>query len=340
MDRIDKDEKILAQLRDDYDHETGKPFKHFFCPILWTDEDTELCMGHVVNEAFSDTCIVQRKDVDNFYGAVAEADFQAFLKCKGMSFGEVLSDLNLYKKVGGQLTIDGDKVDYYQNRGHVSPDHTSIQIKGTNGNAMTNVVAKLSKNDAMKTLNQNWALKSDSNFRHFALASLIKAAHLSMFYALGYRYALSAAGEYVGHQILGTFYIQNQGKPMKEAKQAAEIYFREFINMVAPVCRADNLKGTIEDNKIHVFHGPSGKPFGMGVLVRMNKDLYLVVIPMVPGDGDSMATYLDFLRNDNEFVLVGTCELNRDTGCCEYNCKELIRQKWPKDHSGDEKGLS
>jgi hypothetical protein len=56
----------------------GNPFKCFYCPILQTDEETELCMGHIVNKSIPNSCrkcVVQRKDVDGFYGVVVEAAF-------------------------------------------------------------------------------------------------------------------------------------------------------------------------------------------------------------------------------------------------------------------------
>jgi hypothetical protein len=55
----------------------GNPFKCFYCPILQTDEETELCMGHIVNKSIPNSCrkcVVQRKDVDGFYGVVVEAE--------------------------------------------------------------------------------------------------------------------------------------------------------------------------------------------------------------------------------------------------------------------------
>src|SRR5688572_5650000 len=43
----------LASLRRDFTKVVGRPFKHFVCPILFVDEETELCKAHVVNRAFA-----------------------------------------------------------------------------------------------------------------------------------------------------------------------------------------------------------------------------------------------------------------------------------------------
>src|SRR5262245_16361152 len=66
----------VEDYRTDYRCVTGKPFEYFFCPILRTDEDVQLCRGHIVSDAFgSNLWVPQRADVDNFFGAAIEADF-------------------------------------------------------------------------------------------------------------------------------------------------------------------------------------------------------------------------------------------------------------------------
>jgi hypothetical protein len=72
----------LEELRADFARVNGKPFEHFYCPILLKDEPGELCDGHIVPEAFGKRTIPQRKDVDNFYGAAAEADFVGLMQDK------------------------------------------------------------------------------------------------------------------------------------------------------------------------------------------------------------------------------------------------------------------
>jgi hypothetical protein len=55
----------------DYEAVVGNPFGHFYCPILLEDIPGELCMGHVINKSFANSSrkrVVQRKDVDGFFG--------------------------------------------------------------------------------------------------------------------------------------------------------------------------------------------------------------------------------------------------------------------------------
>jgi hypothetical protein len=68
----------LERLRGDYHRSTGRPFRWFYCPLLFRDDDVELCKGHVLNQGFvgaTRATTVQRKDIDNFYGSFFESDF-------------------------------------------------------------------------------------------------------------------------------------------------------------------------------------------------------------------------------------------------------------------------
>ena len=47
------DLKKLEALRSDYASVVGSSFKTFYCPILFRDDDVELCRAHLVNQAFA-----------------------------------------------------------------------------------------------------------------------------------------------------------------------------------------------------------------------------------------------------------------------------------------------
>lgn len=42
----------LRYLREDFSEVVGKPFEHFYCPVLFRDEEVELCKAHIVSAAF------------------------------------------------------------------------------------------------------------------------------------------------------------------------------------------------------------------------------------------------------------------------------------------------
>jgi hypothetical protein len=69
----------LERHRADYESITGRPFEHFFSPVLYVDEPVEVMRGHIINEAFiksSKAWVIQRKDVDGFFGGFFEGDFE------------------------------------------------------------------------------------------------------------------------------------------------------------------------------------------------------------------------------------------------------------------------
>ena len=87
----------------------GSPFRHFFCPILRTDEPGELCKGHVIPEAFgtSNAWVPQRTDVDNFFGTVAEADFIAAVEDRDKTAFEKWLNPKLNKRHRPRLKAKG-----------------------------------------------------------------------------------------------------------------------------------------------------------------------------------------------------------------------------------------
>jgi len=68
----------LEFLRADHERVYGRPFEHFYCPLLFRDEPVKLAKGHVYPQAFTGTdrkWTVQRKDVESWFGSMFEADF-------------------------------------------------------------------------------------------------------------------------------------------------------------------------------------------------------------------------------------------------------------------------
>lgn len=90
----------LDKIREDYLNNYGQPFKYFYCPILYNDEETQLCIAHIINTAFPNSArawTVQREDVDNFFGSKFESDFTNLKYSKKYSPDEVLYDPSLSK---------------------------------------------------------------------------------------------------------------------------------------------------------------------------------------------------------------------------------------------------
>src|SRR5215213_9608272 len=101
----------LARLNADFAETVGSSFANFFCPVLYKDEETELCQGHIINAAFdgsSRTCTVQRRDVDNFFGSRFESDFVDIAKFKKISLTEILADPFLSRRYRSDVGVNNE----------------------------------------------------------------------------------------------------------------------------------------------------------------------------------------------------------------------------------------
>jgi hypothetical protein len=106
----------VEELKSDYTTVNGQSFSHFYCPILFRDEETELCKALIVNQAFPDSSkvwTVQRKDIDNFYGSIFEADFVDVREFADISPPEILTDKTLSKRFNAKILLDNELVEHF-----------------------------------------------------------------------------------------------------------------------------------------------------------------------------------------------------------------------------------
>jgi hypothetical protein len=205
-------EAKLRGLRADFEEVTGKAFSHFYCPVLFRDEDAELCRAHIVNEAFSSVgrhWTVQRKDVDGFYGRCFESDFVDIQYQGQVSAGTAMVDKTLGKKFRPKILVRGHPVPYYYPPEAIPAveGHSKVHLEGDQGTVEVHL--KLTPKELETTVASDLEIRVERDLRLPALVSLIKVAHLTLFSMLGYRYALSAGGHFMGRSILGEFYLQN-----------------------------------------------------------------------------------------------------------------------------------
>jgi hypothetical protein len=314
-------------------HDDRRPMKRFYCPIMAVDdEDAELCLGHVINASIKNCCrarVVQRKDVDGFYGKLFERDFIALVEARSRPKNDLLLDPKLRKKMKFQIKINGVPCDYYEDRGGViPPNHTAKTIVHPDGGELKIVVKK--SPEELNAAPQKWTILVDMDHRVAALGSLIKSAYLTLFRLLGYRYATSAAGYAVGHDILGDFFRKHRHMSTVEASEAAADYFQPYINMVRSIDNYDGVtkSGTIETGQGLLCSTPDDKFIGMIINVRTDNILTAVLMPAFNSDKD-VPTYLDFMKNDNENVLLRHCRFSEKGKTCTAE-KNGFLDKWPK----------
>ena len=285
----------LARLNADYELVTGRSFRHFFCPILYRDEDVELCRAHVINKAFrgSDkSWTIQRKDVDNYYGSLVERDFSA-LREKGRQADEALADRTLARQLNPKIVLDGEVVDHYVVQGDVPPEHSKVTFFGPDGSVQ--LALKLSPATLMTARARKWEIHIDEDFRVPAVASLLKAAHLTLFHLHGYRYALSAGGNFLGKTVLGEFFLKTRDMDRASALRSTHSHFREFAGLVRPMELSQDWKGTLTDR--FLFRCMTGdQHWAFLVLIRTSDDMYGVIVPTMD-DHDPAVRFAEFLKS-------------------------------------------
>src|SRR5262249_22872479 len=141
---------------------------------------------------------------------------------------------------------------YYASEESVPPKHHSkMQFESDYGRV--NLHLKLVPEAVEATGPNDWEIRVDKDFRLPALVSLLKAAHLTLFKMLGYRYVLSAGGYYIGRSILGEFFLQNAGLNKSKVTANAISFFKEFSRLVRPVISHNpQLNGTVADNQLYI----------------------------------------------------------------------------------------
>jgi len=318
----------LEELRTDYTQTRGHPFTHFFCPILFRDDDTPLCKAHIINQAFPNSgpdWTVQRKDVDNFYGSFFESEFLAFRYYEDRSIGNALIDKTLSKNLNPQILLDDKEVGHFYPK-HALPEHfTRLDIE--HEGQVVQLGLKMSPADVLAATSQKWEVAVSKDIRIPALVSLLKATHLTLFHMLGYRYALSCGGYFIGREILGEFFLQNPGKEKPDVLESARPFFREFAHMVRPLqANSLELQGTIVDKLLFICGGYRS-PWAIVVFIKTSQLLSAVLVPIFD-QPDTVATYLGFLRNRSELISANLCRFEQGQWKIDPRSFEL---SWPKD---------
>jgi hypothetical protein len=325
----------LSWYQNDYIQEEGKPFDHFFCPLMMRDERVELCMGHVIPECIPDSSrlrVVQRKDIDGFYGRVAEADFGALIAAREKGLKGILRDRGLQKRIRPTLLIGDKKADYYSYQGRIGPNQTRLSLQTKEDPEPVELVIKMNPDEAVAAQSQHWSFGFEFDCTVTSLVTLIKAAYLTLFRIHGYRWALSSSGTSIGYYLLGDFFRENQNKKPEEIREALKTTFLKYKHMVRPVTAftGDGLRdGTLNDHQTGICLGSSGNGFAEIVHIRVGKLFYGVLMPAFE-TANSAAAFWDFLNNDNETLRVNRARYDLEKNQVQIE-KVPMEVCWPKD---------
>ncbi len=286
-------------LRADYQSEVGRPFEHFYCPILHVDEATELLRGHVVNEKLGfNVWVPQRKDVDSFYGTAPEADFIAAVQDHSKTALEKWLDPRMNRQHKPQLMLKGEEVQHYftEEPANVPADHTSVKVVGRAGETLCNFAIKKSPEELKSLQDETCQIVVNQDYVPAVTASVLKAAHLTMFHLLKYRHVFSPAGRYLA-SILGEYFLKYRNDKKKKNKSALAAHFQPYASMISPMIlkNKEALQGTAIDNRLIVCIGATQGIFASGVIVPAGgEEAFCVFLPH--GEGKTIDTYMGFLK--------------------------------------------
>jgi hypothetical protein len=323
-------ERRLQVMRQDFRLNEGRPFEYFFCPMLLLDEKTELCMAHIVNQAIKGSFrdwVVQRKDVDGFYGSVFESDFTALVQAK--ESGQAFFDDVLRKKMETQIIINGEECPHYETkRRNVPPTHTAVQID-SGGGKIVDLVFRKPREELLALGKAPLEVRMGRDFSLSGLVSVIKAAYLTMFRLRGYKYALSLAGMQVGNAILGKFYEECSGKEIQEIRERAVKFFQPYVNMARPIVGYTGAmpKGTVEDRMARLCC-IGRKPYAVIVCVRAASQFFAVMLPIYD-DAEGVSAYHAFMTGETEKIWTHHCYF--DPAKRDLVAEEIQSEAyWPK----------
>jgi hypothetical protein len=319
----------LNRLNSNFTEVMGKSFAHFFCPILFRDEDTELCQAHIINEAFANStraCTVQRKDIDSFYGSRFEADFVDIAQFKNAISLEVLADPALSKRFNATILLNGNPVEHFYPTSEVPEKFSLVQVG--NWDTSSPLGLKIQASDIVAAADGKWEVEISRDLRLPMLVSTIKAAHLSLFKMLGYQYAFTSSAYFIGRTILGEFFLQNCNVRKRDMASNALQFFRAFVHMVRPVISTTfGAQGTITDRMMLMCMGGSGTAWAFIVFVKTGEMMHGVMIPTFQSI-DQVEAFLGFLGNSNSSIQVSTCLFEEDKWSVSQGTMPMT---WPKD---------
>ena len=200
----------LRKLTKDLRGLKGRPLRRkFHCPILLTEEVAELCKGHVLPRSMGGKeWVLQRKDVDNFFGTFAEADFSHGVRLRKLDSSsdptkalEHVQRHRLSEKVGLGVEV---------RNGVFAP---AVAYRGRGREVELRVMSRLLEDDRTEG-----RLIFNLNMMFATTISCIHSMHLGSFKQCGYAYIADKSGQFIA-SMLGALFRAYGGDDNKAARK-------------------------------------------------------------------------------------------------------------------------
>ena len=260
--------------------------------------------------------------MDSFYGSAFESDFVDIQYKSNHLTEDAIIDPLLSKKLRPKVYIGEKKVEHFIAGGPVPAHFTEVHMKGPDGPVRFGL--KIRPDETLSTA--KWSIAIEKDVRLAALVSILKAAHLTLFEMLGYRYALSAGGHFLGRNILGEFFLANKGRSKVEIIANGLSHFREFANMMRPILNpSPDLKGTAADQFVFVCRCDADAPWGLIVFIKTSNLVHSVLVPVLESEA-AAARFMAFLKGEGCRIRANRCRFD---GQNWYGAKQYEFLEWP-----------
>jgi len=287
--------KQLSNLNSDYESFKGGMVKKFVCPItLLDDPDAELCDGHVLNKSIgkaSSAKVIQRKDVDNYFGHSIEPEL---VKMLNIPISKPLEIMRKSRNLA--LTApDGKKISAFFGKSKARERFQQINLFDTDGETFA---SPFLKNGRLEHKYYNDLLiECDMKIKNFAvIGSIIKSGYLALFRIFGYRWIFSNAGEKVRRPLSNFFHD-------KANKEHSAKYFADFEGSYSIILNSEFnvMEDTLEGGSL-LFHCTKfdHNLFALTCLFRVNNQMISVTLPYCQVERlylDTVSYYRTFLKN-------------------------------------------
>ena len=269
LDIVEQDAR-LALLTSDIRHSGARDFRRkFYCPILHVEERIELCKGHVLPQAIGGKdWVVQRKDVDNFFGSFANAGFSHGVRLQNREFDAAVNYV-LDKGLAGRANLSIQNEEGIKRR--IRPiERTGTQLKF--------VASETASFDFTKPVSISFGL----DVRYDALLSCVHSLHLGLFKERGYVYAACRTGEFNSSLLREVYraFSPCSDRRRKEPELLGEIC-QPYQNMVRPVLLSDSIYPRLVENPFRWFfvawNESTGMPFATIHFLQMDNECVAVM---------------------------------------------------------------
>ena len=155
---------------------------------------------------------------------------------------------------------------------------------------------------------------------------MLKAAHLTLFHRLGYGYALSVGGRFLGQEVLGSFFLQARDLDRHAVQRLAAEHFAEFSEMVRPAHKlSGEFNGTLDDG-FGWLCMLGNLPWAIKVVVRVNDRFFCALVPVMDTP-DSINHFLRFIANPYRELSVAGALFGKSAIESDFVIKKVT---WPE----------